>query len=170
MTLETIGQIVSIVLGGGAVSMFWAWRNDQLAQYRQLDDAYSQLLVAYRENPGLGDPAATVRYKTAFIDGDRLRYHYFAMSVHNVLETLFDILEERPTDDRMWASIFKHHTRLHYAWLLDNATVFEERYVEYVKDALGPLPAMTATPEILHVADPTRLTARSEPPQLEQRT
>jgi hypothetical protein len=166
MTLETIGQIVSIVVGGGAVSMFWAWRNDQLAQYRQLDDGYSQLLAAYRENPGLGDPAATARYKDMFGAEDRLRYHYFAMSVHNVLETLFDILEERPTDNHMWASIFKHHARLHYAWLLDNTSVFEERYVEYVKNALGSLPDTTATPEILHVADPKRL---NEPPRSEQR-
>jgi hypothetical protein len=155
MNLETIGQIISIVLGGGAVSTFWTWRADQLAQYRQLDDAYSQLLTVYRDNSELGDPASTVRYKTIFSGKQRLDYHYFAMSVHNVLETLFDVLEKQPASEsnRQWASIFKHHARLHYAWLLDNTDAFESEYVDYVKELLGELPRATSTaPEIVHVA------------------
>ena len=157
MNLETVEQIVSIVVGGGLVStgctFLWTWRSDRLEQYRHLDAAYGELLGAYRDHPQLGDPAATVQYATALTGDARLKYHYFAMSVHNMLETMFDVLRQNPASRRVWASIFKHHARLHYAWLLDNGDAFEPEYITYVKQLLGERPRATSTfPQITDVA------------------
>ncbi|HTL32269.1 MAG TPA: hypothetical protein VL326_04050 [Kofleriaceae bacterium] len=140
MTIDTVGQIVSIVLGGGVVSMILAWRNDQLAQYRQLDDAYTALLQQYRDHSPFGDPARTRRYKDAFKDKDALDYHYFALSVLNMMETLFDILDQHPMDKPQWASIFAHHVCLHQAWLQNNTAMFELDFVEYVQHMVESFP------------------------------
>lgn len=174
MSIETLGDIMTIVFGGGLVTTLWNWNANRLAEYRMLDDAYRELLAQYRARFALGDPAATSRYEDAFSADQQVEYHYFAMSVHNTLETIFDVVGLGAAKDRMWGRIFEHHARLHYAWLLKNTSAFEERYVEYVKDMLGPLPAVaetTTAPQIVNVSDlAAPVATRGEPPHPEQTT
>ena len=125
-------KLGSIVLGGGLLSLFWAWRSDRLAQYRYLDESYSALLDAYREHPEFGDVAKTRTFQTSFAT-NQFEYHYFAMTVHNVMETIFDVLR-KPLEKPQWARIFAHHALLHWTWLETNAGAFEVAYVAYVRD------------------------------------
>src|SRR3954469_20765870 len=82
--LDALDQLLSMLIGGGFLTLFWHWRNDRLAQYRYLDDVYSRLLAEYRASAaaGYGDSAKTQDFRNAFND-DALQYHYFAMTVMN---------------------------------------------------------------------------------------
>jgi len=153
--LEVVGQCAGLVVGGGAVSTWWAWRADRLAQYRYLDEMYSTLLAQYRALPHFGDPYRTCCYADAYEPDHADAYHYFAMTVHNTMETIFDVTRKRPLAHAPWSAIFTHHVRLHAAWLLANKTVFEPAYVAYVErrvlirepehdDTTAPLPKVTA--------------------------
>lgn len=140
LMLDTFAQIFSIVCGGSVVSLFWSWRSDQLEQYRYLDAAYAELLTQYRANPEFGSALKAAQYDHAFANtpdnaNKRDAYHYFAMTVHNTMETIFDTLDEDPLQKsrQQWARIFEYHVRLHYAWLQDNQLSFEPKYVEYVE-------------------------------------
>lgn len=129
-----VDQLLSMLIGGGFLTLFWHWRNDQLAQYRYLDQIYTALLAEYRAyaKAGFGDPAKTREFASAFAD-DALGYHYFAMSVMNAMETIFDVLDRKPMHSREWKMIFSHHVRLHWPWLEANPGAFEPEFVAYVR-------------------------------------
>jgi len=132
LSVDAANQFVSILFGGGFVSLFWNWRNDRLAQYRYLDEVYSALLAEYRARPSFGDRQKTQTYQTAFAK-QPLRYHYFAMSVMNTMETIFDVLHSKPLKHPQWGHIFSHHVTLHWAWLDANQDAFEPEFVAYVR-------------------------------------
>ncbi len=129
-----LDQVLSMLLGGGFLTLFWHWRSDRLAQYRYLDDVYTRLLAEYRASAaaGFGDPAKTQHFRTAF-EHDAYAYHYFAMTVMNAMETMFDVLDKKPMNNSEWRMIFSHHVRLHWAWLDANPSAFEPAFVSYVR-------------------------------------
>ena len=130
LSLESLNQLASLIVGGGVVTGFWAWRTDRLAQYRYLDEVYTSLLAAYRDKPEYGDGTKTPSFDTAY--GDKaLEYHFFAMSAMNTMETIFDVLHGNPMRYPQWKSIFAFHVRLHWAWLRANQSAFEKRFVTY---------------------------------------
>lgn len=131
---DPIDQLLSMLIGGGFLTLFWHWRSYRLAQYRYLDDVYTRLLAEYRASAsaGYGDPAKTQRFRSAFKD-DALAYHYFAMTVMNTMETIFDVLDRKPMKHDEWKMIFSHHVRLHWPWLDANPSAFEPAFVAYVR-------------------------------------
>jgi hypothetical protein len=133
--LETVASVLSIVGGGGVLSILWTWQSDRLAQYRYLDEVYTDLLEQYREKPEFGDHEKTATFETAFAK-ERNAYHYFAMTVHNTMETIFDVYDERPLDKPQWARIFETHALLHRPWLIKHSDAFEDAYVDYVMTRL----------------------------------
>jgi len=136
MDIESVNQLAQLAVGGGVVGAFWSWRNDRLAQYRYLDEVYSALLDAYRARPEFGDPAKTKEYSTAF-EKNRERYHFFAMSAMNTMETIYDVLRGRPMWSKQWRNIFKFHVLLHWTWLAEHTESFEPAFVTYCKTALN---------------------------------
>jgi hypothetical protein len=149
-TAKKWADLAVTIIGAGLVATYWSWRQHVLEQYRYLDASYADLLRLYRENPDFGDAGLTCDYLSHF-DGDRrLKYHYFARTVHTVMETVFDLSRadrlakllprifgrrRRPSIPKEWSRIFAYHTRLHSEWLKQNREANEPRYVEYV---LGP--------------------------------
>ncbi|PWB76079.1 hypothetical protein C3F09_01160 [candidate division GN15 bacterium] len=101
-----------------------------LERYAYLDQSYNQLLRLYFENPQFGDREKTDDYLNQFEGEELLRYHFFAMMVHTVMETIFDVSKGRiPLE---WIQIFNHHSRLHVAWLEHNRGLQEEGYLATV--------------------------------------
>src|SRR4249919_881227 len=107
-------QIGVSVVGGIVVASYWAGRSNKLAEYRYLDELYGKLLDTYRGYPEYGDQQRTDSYALAFRDDNALRYHYFAMTVHSVMETIFDVYETEIPEQ--WIHIFDYHTRMHAQW------------------------------------------------------
>lgn len=132
-TLELAKFLVTVIGGGGAVSWYATRRSDRLAQYRYLDTAYRDLLSTYAKRPEFGDPEKTANFAAAFVEKERLEYHYFAMSVNNFLETLYDVFK-RPAKRLEWGRIFVHHASLHWSWLKANEGAFEHGFLEYVSN------------------------------------
>ena len=149
--IETVGKVLAawspVILGGGLVASYWNWQQHVLEQYRYLDASYADLLRIYREHPDLGDPERTGDYLSHFKGKDHLRYHYFAMTVHTVMETVFDLSRKdrlfkvlfrligyrrRTKISKEWSHIFDHHTELHSEWLKQNPGANEPKYVDYV--------------------------------------
>lgn len=126
-------QLVAAIGGGGVVALWWSWQNHKLGRYRYLDEAYYNLLCKYLENPGFGDPSRTAEYRNHFKGDDAWKYHYFAMTVHSIMETIFDVSKGRIPED--WIHIFEHHSRLHSAWLGSNRESYENRYLKRVLGA-----------------------------------
>jgi hypothetical protein len=127
--IQQVAKLVTTLLGGGVVAWFWNWNNDRMAQYRYLDNAYRDILSLYAKNPRFADSVLTRDYKSSFTGDELLQYHCFSMAVHNFLETVFDVLW-RPTTNKQWGHIFKHHAKLHARWLKDNDTLHEPGYVK----------------------------------------
>ena len=144
--LDIIAEVTKIVFGGGLIALVWTWRSDRLAQYRYLDTAYRELLALYAKTPHFGDPSLTKTYKSSF-QGARLEYHYFAMSVHNFAETIYDTVWW-PSCNKEWRYILRHHSVLHSQWLNDNKGPYERRYVRFVEKVQRRL-AAGATPVAL---------------------
>jgi hypothetical protein len=124
-----VAELLATAAVAFGVAWYWNWRNDKLARYRYLDEAYGDLLKAYQENPRFGDPLRTSRYRETYGE-DALRYHYFAMAVHSLMETVWDFHEGKIGDEWIW--IFRHHTALHRAWLRDNQDANRKAYVDQV--------------------------------------
>ena len=134
--LDVVVKVVQLLIaigGGGVVALWWNWQNHQLGRYRYLDEAYYKLLCQYLENPMFGDPSRTKEYRNHFKGESAWKYHYFAMAVHSIMETIFDVSKGKIRHD--WIHIFKHHSKLHSAWLRDNRESYEDRYLERVLDA-----------------------------------
>ncbi len=123
---ETAKLIVAIA-GGLGIAWYWNNKNHKLARYRYLDEAYKELLVTYLENPHFGDPALTGKYLECY-GKDEIKYEYFAMTVHTVMETLWDVYGDRIPDE--WVHVFKYHTKLHANWLRNNSEANRPGYVQ----------------------------------------
>jgi hypothetical protein len=136
LNLESMSQVASIIVGGGVVTAFWSWRADRLAQYRYLDEVYAALLALYREAPAFGDPTKTASFETAYDKDDAPKYHFFAVTAMNTMETIFDVLREHPMRNKQWKHIFKFHVMLHWPWLQQNGAMFEPKFLAYCKSHL----------------------------------
>ena len=147
MDIEVLKLLVAVV-GGILVVWYWNGEKQRLEQFRYVDDAYIKLLDRYFEHPKFGDPTLTRTYAQSFAGDEGLKYRYFAMAVHTVMETLFDlhkpkmpkwlrtarrraIASEIPEE---WMQIFTYHTKLHVSWLNDNPQLHEPAYVAYVNN------------------------------------
>ena len=136
-------EIAKLAVGGVlAVGVAWFWNRQRylLEQYQYLDESYRDLLKSYFDHPKFGDKQKTAAYETEFKGDDAPQYHYFAMRVHTLLETMFDVYRGRIPPE--WAPVFNHHARLHKAWLERNAAVHEPSYTELVT---GGLPVSDST-------------------------
>lgn len=143
--LEILKLFVAII-GGVLVVWYWNAEKQRLEQFRYVDDAYIKLLERYFEHPKFGDPTLTRNYAQSFVREEALKYRYFAMAVHTVMETLFDLHKPRTpkwiqsamgreTASKIpdeWMQIFAYHTKLHVSWLADNQELHEPAYVSYV--------------------------------------
>ena len=132
LTIEVAKLAVGVV-GAIAVAWYWNRQRHRLEQYRFLDETYIDLLKSYFENPGFGDKAKAAAYETAFTGSEAAKYHYFAMRVHTLLETIFDVSNGRIPPQ--WKPVFAHHAALHRAWLEKNAALQEPDYVTLVRQA-----------------------------------
>src|SRR5690242_1367564 len=92
LVVALVGVAMSIAGGGGVVTWYQAVKKARASDYQYLDATYSKLLDAYRARPQFGDPTRLAAYWTAFGE-ERLDYHFFAMTVHSFLETMFDVYE-----------------------------------------------------------------------------
>ena len=150
MTVDIeILKLVVAIIGGVFVVWYWNDEKQRLEQFRYVDQAYIQLLEHYFQHPKFGDPALTRDYAQSFRGAESVKYHYFAMTVHTIMETLFDLYKPKipkrlekilswvqkqsdtPIHDE-WVHIFKYHTTLHISWLQDNRQLHEPAYVECV--------------------------------------
>ncbi|HEY2007747.1 MAG TPA: hypothetical protein VGH23_02070 [Rhizomicrobium sp.] len=123
-------QLIATIVGAIGIAWYWSERNNKLAEYRYLDESYSKLLELYRTNPEFGDKRRTDDYARAFQGDVEFRYHYFAMTVHSVMESIFDTYKSHIPKE--WGHIFVYHTSLHLEWLRDNPGANEPRYVAHV--------------------------------------
>jgi hypothetical protein len=123
-------QLIATIVGAIGVAWYWSERNNRLAEYRYLDESYSKLLEVYRANPEFGDKRRTDDYVRAFQDDIEFRYHYFAMTVHSVMESIFDTYKSNIPKE--WDRIFVYHTSLHLEWLRATPGANEPRYIEHV--------------------------------------
>jgi hypothetical protein len=144
-------NLLVAVIGGIFIAWYWNDEKHRLDEFRYVDEAYIKLLERYFANPRFGDPKLTNAYAQSFTGEEGLRYHYFAMAVHTVMETVFDVYKprrpkwmsskiSRPSEIRIpeeWIQIFKYHTMLHVAWLKGNTHVHEPGYVALVLDIEG---------------------------------
>ena len=89
--LTDFGQVIVGAIAGIFVAWYWNWRTHLLAEYRYLDKVYWKLLDAYAARPEFGDENLTSTCEESFRGKDALSYHYFAMRVHTVMETIYDI-------------------------------------------------------------------------------
>src|SRR5258706_13043657 len=89
--LTDFGQVIVGAIAGIFVAWYWNWRTHLLAEYRYLDKVYWKLLDAYAARPEFGDENLTSTYEESFRGKDALSYNYFAMRVHPVMETIYDI-------------------------------------------------------------------------------
>ena len=131
------GQIIIAIVGGVIITWYWNRKTFALEQYkhhldkyRYFDESYHALLGLYRDNPKFGDENNTKDYKNSFAEDEIQKYHYFAMSVHTVMEGLFDFYGESIPDE--WKNIFRYHTNLHINWLEENPCANRTSYVDYV--------------------------------------
>jgi hypothetical protein len=125
-----IGQLIATIVGAVGITWYWSVRKNKLAEYRYLDESYSILLEDYRANPEFGDKQRTDDYVRAFQHDVEFRYHYFAMTVHSIMESIFDTYKSKIPKE--WDRIFAYHTALHLEWLRANPGANEPRYVKYV--------------------------------------
>ena len=123
-------QLIATIVGAIGIAWYWSERNNRLAEYRYLDESYGKLLEVYRANPEFGDKRRTDDYVRAFQDDIAFRYHYFAMTVHSVMESIFDTYKSNIPKE--WDRIFVYHTSLHLEWLRANPGANEPRYIEHV--------------------------------------
>src|SRR5215469_9975859 len=84
-----VAQLVISFVAAIVVAVYWNWRSNKLAEYRYLDKSYSKLLESYRNDPEFGDRQRTSNYANEF-QKKAMKYHYFAMTVHTVMESIFD--------------------------------------------------------------------------------
>jgi hypothetical protein len=124
-----IAQVAVTIGGAIIVASYW----NRLKQY--LDESYNEILKAYFDNSKCGQSELTAKYADAFRDVELWKYHYFAMRVHTFLESIFDLSKGEIRDD--WVHIYRHHARLHSAWLRDLRDLHEPGYVRHVLDALA---------------------------------
>lgn len=125
-----IAKLLVAVIGGVFVAWYWNDAKHRLDQYRYIDDLYMKLLERYFQNPRFGDRELTTKYLASFSGDEALRYFYFAMAVHTLMETIFDVNKGRIP--KQWIGIFEYHTLLHMTWLRDNRQVHEPDYVARV--------------------------------------
>jgi hypothetical protein len=123
-------QLVVAIIGGILVAWIWNERKHRLEQYRYLDQAYTDLLRRCFENPQFCDPTRTNDYVNSYKNDDATRYHYFAMTVHTIMETIFDLSKGNIPYE--WVRIFEYHTSIHSAWLKNNQDAQEPEYVKRV--------------------------------------
>ncbi len=132
-----IAQLVIAVLGGILVAWYWNQQKHVLERYRHLDETYRKLLDMYRHTPVYGDREKTAVYGTSWTGEARHDYHYFAMTVHTVMESVYDLFPRGIPDE--WIHIFNYHTQLHAVWLRGNRDGHRPGYVERVfAQAGGP--------------------------------
>jgi len=127
--LRIIELGIPLVGGGGLVTVLWSFQASRRDTYRELDLSYRQLLNLYLENPEFSDEKAISRLS------DNAKYHCFAMTVHSFTETLFDLYRKKIANHRVWGKIFCHHVKLHGRWLLRNASLQEDEYLQYILDS-----------------------------------
>jgi len=134
MEPESIGLALEIskllVAIAGAIFVAWYWnrRKHLLEEYRYLDESYNALLQMYFDHPQYGDPKRTANYAKSFKGKEAIQYHYFAMRVHTLMETVFDVCKGKVSDE--WQYVFRHHTALHMPWLKKHRELHEPGYVE----------------------------------------
>lgn len=133
-----ISQLVIAVLGGILVAWYWNQQKHALERYRHLDEAYLKLLDSYRQAAVYGDRDKTAVYAASWTGEDRHGYHYFAMTVHTVMESIHDMFPRGIPDE--WIHVFNYHTRLHAAWLRENRDGHRPGYVARVLGVHGPGP------------------------------
>jgi len=140
--MELTKLAVSIMGGGGFVTWYWTHRNRRSEDYKSLDAAYRSLLDRYFDHPDFGDRALTDDFAEKF-KSDAMKYHYFAMSAHSVMETLHDLYKDceyaggrGPAHHEEWGHVFRYHTRMHRGWLEANTDAQEDGYVKYVRAML----------------------------------
>jgi len=128
-TIEAI-KIVPYVVGGIVVAWYWNHRKHTLDRYRYLDEIYHRLLQRYQEVPRFGDIELTTRYRQSYKGEEALCYHYFAMTAHTVMESVFDQFKGNVPAE--WLPVFTYHSSLHAAWLWDNRGANRSDYVDRV--------------------------------------
>jgi len=127
--LVALAQLLVSIVAAIWLAIYWNRRSEKRDEYRLLDESYSKLLETYQTNPQFGNRRYTNNYTSAFQDS-ALQYHYFAMSVHNVMESIFDTYESNIPP--AWDHVFSYHTLLHLEWLLTNPEAHEPDYVGHV--------------------------------------
>jgi hypothetical protein len=135
-----LGQLAVAVASAFGVTWYWNRTKHHHDEFRLLEEGYGRLLKLYFDNPQFGDPERTADFERSFQDADRLRYHYFAMTVHTLMETIHDLSHCRGKMWREWQHIFFYHSRLHAAWLAKHQALHEPRYVARVLGPPAPVP------------------------------
>jgi hypothetical protein len=123
-----IAKLIVTIFGGLILVWYWNSKKNRQEKYQYLDSLYNDILKLYFENPQFGEPELTANYRSAYVGEEFWRYHYFAMHIHTFLESIFDMSKSKCKIMKAWEPIYKHHKKLHSAWLQDNKALHEEAY------------------------------------------
>lgn len=123
-------KISFTIIGGILIVWYWNKKKHELDRYSYLSDAYLEVLHMYRDSPRFGDSNSTKEYQEHFRNEELLEYQFFAMSVHNTMESIYDFYGHNIPDE--WIHLFRYHTKLHLIWLNENKSSYRPSYIDYV--------------------------------------
>jgi hypothetical protein len=130
ISFKDLLQFLEFTVSGVIIALYWNNRKDRLERYRYLDVLYSNLLTLYFENPRFGNKDLVLNYMEEFKDEELLKYHYFAIQVHSVMESIYDLSNGHIPKE--WLNAFKYNTQLHLTWLKNNEELQEKGYINLI--------------------------------------